>query len=67
MHWQIRCVGQPPMIVFSLSICVSQPHRADVLKSVGALLEPTRVLPGCLGCRLYTDIEDANAFTLVEE
>jgi quinol monooxygenase YgiN len=55
------------MIVFSLSICVPQSHRADVLKCVGSLLEPTRVLPGCLGCRLYTDIEDPNAFTLVEE
>jgi quinol monooxygenase YgiN len=55
------------MIVFSLSICVPQSHRADVLHSVGSLLEPTRVLPGCLGCRLYSDTEDPNAFTLVEE
>jgi len=55
------------MIVFSLSIWVPQSHRNDVLKTVGALLEPTRVLPGCLGCRLYTDIEDPNAVTLVEE
>ncbi len=55
------------MIVFSLSICVPQSQRTEFLKGVGVLLEPTRVLPGCLGCRLYADIEDSNAFTLVEE
>ena len=55
------------MIVFSLSIRVPQSHRDDLLRSVGALLEPTRVLPGCLGCRLYIDIEKPDAFTLVEE
>ena len=55
------------MIVFSLRMCVPQSHHAEILKSVGSLLEPTRVLPGCLGCHFYTDIEDPNAFTLVEE
>lgn len=55
------------MIVFSLSIRVPPSHRVDLLRSVGALLEPTRVLPGCLGCRLYIDIEKPDAFTLVEE
>lgn len=55
------------MIVFSLSVCLPQSRHADFLKTVGALLEPTRVVPGCMGCRLYTDIEDPNSFTLVEE
>jgi quinol monooxygenase YgiN len=55
------------MIVFSLSICVPGSRRADFLKSVRGLLEPTRVLPGCLGCRLYADIEKPDAYTLVEE
>ena len=55
------------MIVFSLSICVPPSCSADILKSIGSLLEPTRVLPGCLGCRLYTDIEKPNVFMLVEE
>ena len=55
------------MIVFCLSIRVRPSHRDDLLRSVGALLEPTRVLPGCLGCRLYIDIEKPDAFTLVEE
>jgi quinol monooxygenase YgiN len=55
------------MIVFSLSVLVPQSRHTDFLKSVGALLEPTRVVPGCIGCRLYTDFEDPDAFTLVEE
>lgn len=58
---------QPPMVVFSLSLFVPPLRRADFLNSIGPLLEPTRVVPGCIGCRLYTDFEDANAFTLVEE
>ncbi|HSO81518.1 putative quinol monooxygenase [Thiocapsa sp.] len=55
------------MIVFSVSVCVPPLQRADFLKSVGALLEPTRVVPGCVNCRLYLDVEDPDAFTLVEE
>ncbi|WP_295449297.1 antibiotic biosynthesis monooxygenase [uncultured Thiodictyon sp.] len=55
------------MIVFSLSVLVPAADQADFLSSVGALLEPTRVVPDCIACRLYADIEDPNAFTLVEE
>ena len=55
------------MIVFSLSLVVPPARRADFLKSLGGLLEPTRVAPGCISCRLYTDCEDPDAFTLVEE
>jgi quinol monooxygenase YgiN len=42
-------------------------RRTDFIRSVGALLGPTRVAPGCIGCRLYADFENVNAFTLVEE
>lgn len=55
------------MIVFSVSVSVPPLQLAGFLKSVGALLEPTRVVPGCIRCRLYADFEDPNAFTLVEE
>ena len=57
----------PTMIVFSLSVFVPFTQRADVVRDLGALLEPTRVEPGCLGCRLYSDCEDPNVFLLVEE
>lgn len=55
------------MIVFSVSLCLAPPQRDGVLGSILALLEPTRVAPGCLGCRLYTDYDDPNAVTLLEE
>ncbi len=55
------------MVVFSVSVFVPRSRLRDFLNSVGALLEPTRVVPGCIGCRLYTDFEDSSAFTLVEE
>lgn len=75
LGWQAFCLpgsqslraGQPPMIVFSLSVVVPSTRRADFLKSIGALLEPTRVAPGCIGCRLFTDCEDPYGFMLVEE
>jgi quinol monooxygenase YgiN len=35
------------------------------IKSV--MIEPTRAEPGCISYRLYQDVEDENAFTLVEE
>lgn len=55
------------MIVFSLSVFVPSTQRADFARDLGALLEPTRVEPGCLGCRLYSDFEEPNTFLLVEE
>ena len=60
-------VGLSPMIVFSVSVSIAPLQRGGFLKSVGALLEPTRVVPGCVGCRLYADFEDPDAFMLVEE
>ena len=32
-----------------------------------AILEPVRVEPGCLGCHLLRDLEDANVLLLVQE
>lgn len=55
------------MIVFSLSLQVSPSGRADFLQGVGRLLEPTRVVPGCLGCQLYMDAENLDAFLLIEQ
>lgn len=55
------------MIVFSLTIFAPEDRRADILDSLAALLEPTRVEVGCVACHLYIDSEDPNAITLVEE
>lgn len=55
------------MIVFSMSVLVRSASRAEFLQSLRGLLEPTRVVPGCLGCRLYSDIENADALVLIGE
>src|SRR5512141_2407929 len=42
-------------------------RRRDLLKTMKGMLEPARVERGCLSYRLYADVEDRNAFVLVEE
>ena len=54
------------MITFTLRVVVPSAKRRELVKSVGALLAPTRVQPGCIGAQLYADTEDPNAFALVE-
>ena len=54
------------MITFTLRVVVPSAKRSELVKSVGALLAPTRVQPGCIAAQLYADTEDANAFALVE-
>lgn len=55
------------MIVFSLSVTVPLSRHADLVRSIGGLLEPTRVIPGCFTCRLYQDSENPSTFMLIEE
>lgn len=42
-------------------------RRNDLLEAMRGMLEPSRVERGCLSYRLYEDIEDRNAFVLLEE
>ena len=55
------------MIVFTLSVVVPQSRHGDFMRGMGAFLEPTRVAPGCINCRLLGDFEDGDSITLVEE
>ena len=55
------------IIVFSVRISVEAARRQALVASVRPLLEPTRVVPGCLACRLYEDFDDLNAFCMVFE
>jgi quinol monooxygenase YgiN len=55
------------MIVFSLTVFVPPPQHSELMRSIGGLLEPTRVLPGCISCRFYKDNDDTDAFMLVQE
>jgi quinol monooxygenase YgiN len=54
------------MVVFTLSVVIPKSRRTDFVQRVAPLLGPTRVAPGYIGCRLYADFENVNAFTLVE-
>ncbi len=41
--------------------------RTALLRSLGSMLGPTRVAPGCLDARLYADLDKRRAILLVEE
>ncbi len=55
------------MVVFSLGVVIPDKSRNGFLSSMAAIVEPTKVAPGCFTCRLFSDIENSNAFTLIEE
>ena len=41
--------------------------RTALLRTLGSVLEPTRVAPGCLSVRLFSDLDKRKALLLVEE
>jgi quinol monooxygenase YgiN len=55
------------MIVFTFRMVAPQARRHELLQSLTALLEPTRVQPGCIGCRLYADMDNLSTFMLASE
>jgi quinol monooxygenase YgiN len=55
------------VIVFSLQIVVSDDRRTALLRTLGSMLGPTRVAPGCLDARLYSDLDKGKALLLVED
>jgi len=55
------------LIVFSLEIVVPDVMRTALLRTFGSVLEPTRVVPGCLSVRLFSDLDRRKALLLVEE
>ena len=54
-------------IFVTLRMIVRPEKRSDFLETMRGMLEPARVESGCLSYRLYEDVEDRNAFVLVEE
>ncbi|MFZ2197186.1 MAG: putative quinol monooxygenase [Thermodesulfovibrionales bacterium] len=54
-------------ILVTLRMIVRPERRSDLLKTMRGTLEPVRVERGCLSYRFYEDVEDKNAFVLVEE
>jgi quinol monooxygenase YgiN len=55
------------MIVFSMQISAPDERRTALLQTLGSMLGPTRVAPGCMDARLYSDLDNAKTLLLVEE
>jgi len=55
------------LIVFSLQIVAPDERRTVLLRALGAMLGPTRVTPGCLDARLYSDLDRRKTLLLVED
>jgi len=55
------------VILSTLNMIVRPEGRRDLLETMRSMLEPARVERGCLSYRLYEDVENRNAFVLVEE
>ena len=55
------------VIVFSIEIRTVTKRQSSVLKTLRAVLEPTKAAPGCLAARLYSSAEQSKAVLLLEE
>jgi quinol monooxygenase YgiN len=55
------------VIVFSLQIVAPDERRTALLRALGAMLGPTRVAPGCLDARLYSDLDRRRTLLFVED
>ena len=55
------------VIVFSVEIRTATKRRSLVLKTLRAVLGPTKAAPGCLAARLYSSAEQSTAVLLLEE
>ena len=53
--------------MFSLEIVAPDRVRAALLRTLGSVLEPTRVAPGCRSARLFTDLDRRRSLVLIEE
>ena len=50
-----------------MEIVASDRVRSALLRTLGSVLEPTRVAPGCLSVRLLSDLDKRKSLLLVEE
>jgi quinol monooxygenase YgiN len=55
------------LIVFSMQIVAPDEKRTSLLRTLGSMLGPTRVAPGCQDARLYADLDRRRTLLLVEE
>lgn len=50
-----------------MRIITPERARTALLRTLGSVLEPTRVALGCLSARLFTDLDERRSLVLVEE
>jgi quinol monooxygenase YgiN len=50
-----------------MQIVAADAKRTAILRTLGSLLGPTRVLPGCIDARLYADLDNRKNLLFVEE
>jgi quinol monooxygenase YgiN len=55
------------LIVFSIQIVAPDERRPALLRTFASMLGPTRVAPGCLDARLYSDLDRRKTLLLVED
>ncbi len=54
-------------VLFVLSLVAPPTKRKEVVHAIRPLLDPTRVLSGCLRINFYQSVENPNLLTLVQE
>ena len=50
-----------------MQIVAPDEKRTALVRTLGAMLGPTRVAPGCLDARLYSDLDKRKTLLLVED
>ena len=50
-----------------MQIVAPDERRTALLRALGSMLGPTRVAPGCLDARLYSDVDGRRTLLLVED
>ena len=54
------------MILATIRMKISPQKRGEALKILKSTVERNRILPGCLSCRIYEDIEEDNVLMYEE-
>jgi quinol monooxygenase YgiN len=54
------------MILANIRMKVSPQKRGEVLRILRSTAEGNRILPGCLSCRIYEDLQEVNVIMFEE-
>lgn len=55
------------MKLISLKIQIVPESYTTVLKNLNAVIGPTMVQPGCIGCHVYRGVEDSTTLFFIEQ